>query len=69
MSGQHRDVLRFDRVGDRERLSVAANLGDSSATVRLGEAASLLAASDRGCSLRDGAVTLPPHTAVVALGD
>jgi len=65
--GEGRDVLCFDRVGTGERLAIAANLGDSSATVSLGEAASLLASSDPGCSLRDGAVTLPPHTAVVAL--
>ncbi len=61
-----RDVIRFDRVGPRERLAVAANLGDARATVALGEGATLLAASDRGCALRGGAVTLPPHTAVVA---
>jgi glycosidase len=60
------DVVCFDRVSPRERLTVAANLGDAPITVRLGDGATLLAASDRGCVLRDDAVTLPPHTAVVA---
>ncbi|MEZ4394001.1 MAG: alpha-amylase family glycosyl hydrolase [Polyangiales bacterium] len=66
-SDTSRDVIRFDRVSERERVVVAANLGDAPAAVRLGEGATLLAASDRGCALDDGAVTLPAHTAVVAL--
>jgi glycosidase len=62
-----RHVIRYDRVGEHERIVVVANLGDALTEMRLGEGATLLAASDPGCGLIDGAVTLPPHTAVVAL--
>jgi glycosidase len=65
-SDTSRHVIRFDRVGARERIVVAANLGDAPAVVRLGVGATLLAASDRGCALTGGSVTLPPHAAVVA---
>jgi glycosidase len=61
-----RDVLRYDRVGDGERLSVVANLGEFPATVWLGDGATLLAASDRAATLARGQVTLAPHTAIVA---
>lgn len=61
-----RHVVRFDRVSRSERLVIVANLGDASAEVRVGVGATLLAASDRDCALDRGALTLPPHTAVVA---
>lgn len=61
-----RHVIRFDRIGRHERLVVVANLGDTSVEVRLGAGATLLAASDRGGVLDRDALTLPPHSAVVA---
>ncbi len=62
----HPDVIRFDRVGPAERLTIAANLGRSPTRVRLGEGVRLLAASDPGCTLLDGVLALPPHSAIVA---
>ena len=62
-----RDVIRFDRIAAGERLTIAANLGDSPARVRLDDGATLLATSDRGCALDHREVTLAPHAAIVAL--
>lgn len=65
-SDTSRHVIRFDRISRHERVVVVANLGDAPTALRLGAEATLLAASDRGCVLERGALTLPPHTAVVA---
>jgi glycosidase len=61
-----RHVIRFDRISPHERLVVVANLGDTPTELGLGVGATLLAASDQGCALDRGALTLPPHAAIVA---
>lgn len=67
LPGSPRDVVCFERVGDAERLVVVANFGDMPVEVHLGLTREVLAASDRGCSLRDGTAHMPAHAALVAV--
>jgi glycosidase len=60
------EVICFDRIAGDDRLSVAANLGDTFATVALAAGAELLASSDPRCTALDGRLRLPPHTAAIA---
>jgi len=63
--GEERHVIVYERTSGVDRLLVAANLGDETATIDVPTASSILLSSDSAGTVRQGSLSLSAHSAAI----